>query len=327
MTLLYLDSFAHQNTARYVGVGSPSWSSSGGRVQPYSASGGNGFKRLFTPSAEIVTGFGVNPSVANGQLALVILGDAGTTTHLMVLLDGNSKISVYRGGLGNLLATGSYTYSAGVWSYLEVRATIADSGGTVKVRVNGASTDDISFVGDTRNGGTSTNIDALTLAGGPVATTDWYVCNTLGSSNNTWLGDVAVRALVPTGDGDLSGLVGSDADSIANWQLVDELPASNSDYTGSATSAAEDTYAITDLPGTVAQVFGLQVAAVMAKSDAGAASASVIARVGSTDYTSGANALSTTYAEFVDFYETNPATSAQWTVSDVNALQVGMKVA
>lgn len=121
-------------------------------------------------------------------------------------------------------------------------------------------------------------------------------------------------------------LVGSDADSINNYQLVDEHPYSGTDYTGSATTGDKDTYALTDLPAGVTTVFGVQVTGKMAKSDATVAQARYLLRSGGTDYGGTTRTLTTSFTTYSDLYETDPATGVAWTASGVNNLESGMEV-
>jgi hypothetical protein len=327
VALLYLDSFAHQTTTRYQtsNTAAGGFSSTSTRIGPWRVKAV--FKKAIPASAEVYAGIGFFWGAAGSILSF--WGDAGAVQHVTVMVNSAGKIEVRRGSTsGTLLATGATTIPSAAWFYVEAHVTISDTVGVVQVRLNGAATNEIDFTGDTRNAGTSTNIDAVDM--GTTANcseADWYICDATGTGPaNTWLGDTVVRPLVPAGDGDLSQLVGSDGNSVSNWALVDDLPASATDYVGSPTSGAEDAYALGDLPSNATAVLGVQVSATMAKSDTGAASASITARIGGTDYTTGAKTLSTTFQEFTDLLATNPATAAQWTPADVNALQVGMKV-
>jgi hypothetical protein len=337
VTLLYIDGFAHQNTNRYLAGSTVSggYFSNGisfGAPQPYYA-GSPAITRPLTASAEVYTGIRAKwQTLTSGRAILVLLGDAQATTHLTLQLNSSSQLELRRGTpAGTILATGTTVFTSGVFNYIEMHATIADSGGVCQVRINGSATNEIDFTGDTKNAGTSTNIDGVKVGdgSGQLVVTDWYIANALGSSpTNSWLGDTVVRTLAPSGDGDLSQLVGSDGNQVSNWQQVDELPPATADYNGSPTVGNEDTYALADLPSTTGvSVYGVQVCAVMAKSDAGAANGQPVLRVSSTDYTATARVLSTTYAEAVDFYEKNPATGTFFTASEVNAAQAGMKVA
>lgn len=337
MTLLYVDGFAHGQVNRWIAAGNNVIQSSGmaQTASPRTTGGYYGLgnannsdcKRAIPASAEVITGLGLYlPSL--GRTVMAIWGDTAATQHLTLLVNGSGLLELRRGtSAGTLLATGTTVISANQWRYYEMRCTIADSGGICQVRLDGAVTNEIDYVGDTRNAGTLTTIDAVSLRGLTNARyADWYICNALGSTNSGFLGDVAVRTLVPTGDGATSQLVGSDGNSVSNWQQVDELPSSGTDYNGTATVGQKDTYAITDLPAGVTSVYGVQVAALMAKSDAGAASAKPVTRVSGTDYAPDTIVLTTSYVESLKTWDLDPA-GAAWTPAKVNGMEIGMEAA
>jgi hypothetical protein len=334
VTLLYIDGFAHQSVGRYTS-GTTSFFTNGvalGAPQNYGASTANLVKAI-PAASEVFTGFRFRAAALSASTILGVLGDTQATSHLVLTLNATTGVLELRRGTngGTLLASGATAIATGAWNYIEVRSTIADSGGICQVRLNGSTSNEIDFTGDTKNAGTATTVDGLRLGSGNsnFFFADWYVVNTAGTSpTNSWLGDTVVRTLVPTGDGDLSQLTGSDGNQVSNWQQVDELPPASTDYNGSPTVGNEDTYALADLPSTTGvSVYGVQVSATIAKSDAGTANAQPVLRLSGTDYTTTARTLSTTYTEYPDLYEKNPGTSTYFTAAEVNAAQVGMKVA
>ena len=336
MTLLYLDGFAHaQSASRYVGGSGPGMTlTAAPRVAGgyYANSNQNvEFKKAITASADVIVGMGFRPnSTTANQGICSFWGDSNATQHITVRRNVSTGfIEVTRAG--TLIATGTTLCPANAWFYIEVRVTISDTVGVVQVRLNGSTVNDINFSGDTRNAGTSTNIDTIGFGNWANGSADFiadvYILNSLGTLNNTFLGDVAVRVLTPNGDGSSSVLVGSDGNSVSNWQQVDELPPAAADYNGSANAGDKDTYALSDLAANVTTVFGVQVDAVMAKSDAGTGSAKIVTRSGGTDFVPNTYGLQTSYVEYRELQETDPATSAAWTVAAANALQVGMQVA
>jgi hypothetical protein len=284
--------------------------------------------KSFTAATKVIVGFGIRTN-SNGQVSFH--GDAGLTTHITVVRNTTTGVLEIRRGTasGTLLASGTQSLANDQWNYWEVSATIADAGGEVHVRLNGQATDEVSYVGDTKNAGTATTIDRISIpnAGTSTYVSDLYILNDTGPApNNAFLGDVVVRTLSPGGDGTYSQLLGSDGNSVSNYLLVDEHPYSSTDYVGSAVVGQKDTYAMVDLPAGVATVYGLQVNGMMAKSDASSASARYILRSGGTDYTGPTRALTTTYTGYYDLYETNPATGVFWTPAGVNAVETGMEV-
>ena len=281
-----------------------------------------------TASAQITVG--VAFYVSSGAGGISIRGDAGTTIHITVLRQPESGIIEVRRGssTGTVLAQGTTLIPLNTWNYLEVQATVADAGGIVRVRLNGSSTNEINFTGDTKNAGTSTNIDQVGLFGssGTVRFDDFYVLNSTGSSNTTFLGDIRVHSLSPNNNGTYSQLTGSDGNQTDNYQLVDERPFSTTDYVGSPTVGQRDTYALADLPA-VTQIFGVQNNFIGAKSDASSGNAKSALLINSTLYYGVTRALGTSYVAYSDIYDTNPNTSTAWTDSVINGMEAGMEVA
>jgi hypothetical protein len=338
VTLLCIDGFAHANPARYA-AGAPGayTQTATPRVSgSYYCTGAvtTSIRKTIAASSETFSGIGFRAgTLAASKTLLSFYGDSAATQHISVVLSASGHLEARLGSAtGTVLSTGVATLSAGVWYYLEVRVVISDTVGVVQCRLNGSTSPDINFSGDTKNAGTSSTIDAVAFSGaaGGAATDyfcDWYIANTSGSLNNTWLGDVVVRTVVPTGDGTYSQLTGSDSDQVNNWALVDELPPSATDYAGGSTVGLKDSYALADLPASVVTVCAVQVCASLLKADAGLGSAKILTRSGSTDYTPNTYSLSTTMAEFTELKETDPATAVAWTPAGVNALEVGMEVA
>lgn len=335
MTLLFVDGFGGGDASKYGTAPAYTPQTASPRVTSgyyWSTSGANSFKtKVFTAASEVFVGIGAKTtSTSTLSWSLSFYGDSGVTQHITVQVSTGNVIEVRRGTTGGtLLATGT-TVLGTSWHYIECRVTIADSGGIVQVRLDGSTSNEINFSGDTKNAGTNTTIDAIGFGHAGSGTTtiaDFHVKNTAGSVNNTWLGDVCVRTIVPTGDGNQSGLTGSDGNSVSNWQQVDELPVSSTDYNGGTTAALSDTYGFGDLPAGVTTVYGVAVNAFWAKSDAGAASANVRTRVASTNYDGATQALTTSYVGYQEIREANPNTSAAWSASDVNGAEFGMLTA
>lgn len=287
--------------------------------------------RTVTASAQITVGAAFY-AASSSDCGISLLGDAGSTTHLSVVRTSAGTIALRRGlpGSGTILARGATLIPLATWNYLEVQATIADSGGTVKVRLNGSTVNEIDFTGDTKNGGTNTTIDQVALAtsgsGSSARFDDVYVLNSTGSSNTTFLGDIRIHTLSPNNNGTYSQLTGSDGNQTDNYQLVDELPFSTTDYVGSPTVGQRDTYALADLP-VVSQIFGLQNNFIGAKSDASSGNAKSALLINSTLYYGATRALGTSYIAYSDIYDTNPNTSTAWTGTVINGMEAGVEIA
>lgn len=317
----------------------------GSSVQTALASSGTGnrqayVQKAFPAASQVVVGFALKVvsygSSGSGAFAMNIHSDGGATAHLTLMSDPSTRLVQLRRGQpqGTVLATSTISLAAGDWNYLEMKATIADAGGTCEVRLNGATTPFMSYTGDTRNGGTSTAIDMLRIGShrDTLATTgatcvydDVYCLDSTGATNNDFIGDVRVVTLQPNAAGTDTQL--TPTGSATNFQNVDEAPYSTADYNASATVGQRDTYNLSDLPTGTTVVYGIQSNIIAAKSDVTTANAKIPIRAGGNLYYGATNALSTSYQTYTDLYQVNPDTTAAWTPGDVNSLEAGMEVA
>jgi hypothetical protein len=152
------------------------------------------------------------------------------------------------------------------------------------------------------------------------------ICDSTGSANNTYPGDIAVIRRLPNANGTYSQFTGSDGNSVNNYQQVDEAPSDTSDYNYATTSAQKDSYGVEDLPAATISVVGVRAVAKCAKSGAGLAGMSVFVRENGTDTFGPDVPLSTSFSwQGDEIREVAPSTDAAWTVSDVNSMEIGVR--
>lgn len=248
-------------------------------------------------------------------------GDAGATLHISAkIVKSEAKVYLYR---GTTVIDSADIASSASWNYLEVGGTIHDTSGTAQVYINGVEV--INFVGDTRNGGTNLTFDRVWLkCDSNSAFDDFYVCNDVGSTNNTFLGDVRVQTLVPNAAGANTDFTPTGGTNYAN---VADIPDDTGTYNTSSTVGHKDTYDFSDLVSGTGTVFGIQTNMHAKKADAGIGALKEIVVAGATTYDGNTTQLPTSTAWIGQIRETNPDTSAAWTVGDVNSLEAGAEVA
>lgn len=281
--------------------------------------------RSITPSATVYVGAAIRVPTTDGTQVLAFGADNGTFVHHNIRLTGATTLALYSGN--TLLASYTHTSAfAGNWFYFELSGTVATSGGTGIVRIDGVTV--INFTGSTKTGGTSTNIDMVRVQGdnsGGKYVDDFYICDGTGTApQNTFLGDVKVTSLVPNAAGSSTQFTPSVG---ANYTTVDELPYSATDYVSSGTSGQRDTYALTDLAATAGSVYGVQTNIIAKKTDAAPIALRPAVKSGATVYYGPNLNLSSNDNILMDTRQTNPATSASWTATEVNALEAGFEVA
>lgn len=263
----------------------------------------------------------------NGTMLMGLWGDAGATQHTMLYLNNAGVLTMGRATTS--LGTISGAITTGTWQYVEVRATLHDTTGSITVRVNGVQVGAVTNV-DTKTTGTVAAYDRLRLEAPSTATTmfdDLYICDTTGSYNNDFLGDLAVEHIRPTGD-DTAQWVGSDGNSTDNYALVDEAGAAvTTDYVGSATVGNRDLYTTAPAVRTSGTVHGVYVQATAQKSDSGTRSMALIGKEGSggSVRTGASQALTTGWLTYGQAFDRKADNSA-FSISDLNAFRVGAEV-
>lgn len=341
MALLFCDSAGHYDTANRLkkwsvatslGVVSDANSRFSGASCLYCTNAYPVLRRTLPSSyTTLIVGFafrwGGGP---NGEAMLALL-TAGGLAVLSMRAYSPGDIDVCTGAYdGPALTTITGELTAGVWSYWEVKTYIHASAGTVEVRKNGS----VVYSGTGLN---------TAYRGGSVATygigfslnqdvsseprwSDIYVCDTSGSTNNDFLGDIRVQTLLPSGNGTWSGFTGSDGNQVDNYALVDEAAPDTADYVQSFTPGDKDTYAYSNLTPTTGTVYGIQVVPYAAKTDAGTVRIVPVARLsGGTEEDGAEIYLDTTPVYYRQVLETKPG-GGSWSITDVNGAEFGVKV-
>lgn len=259
---------------------------------------------------------------------LGVASDNALTTHMNITLDNVGRVSIKRGST-NLGFINSFQVQANKWYYMELKVTLSDTVGVVQFRVDGVMRYSTSNF-DTKNAGTKTVLDGVLFSAGSSPGTmvydDLYICNGSGSTNNDFLGPIAIETKVPDGNGNSSQFVGSDADSVDNYLLVDEAAPNTSDYVESATVGNKDTYSFADLTRTTGNVLAVQPTMYAQKSDAGTRTARLIARSGGNEGLSDVKNLSVGWAAHSYPYDQDPNGNINWTISSANAAEFGYQV-
>jgi hypothetical protein len=332
MALRFTDSFDHYATALRLtkwtsSVNSPAITASGrfGSGMTNAADGNSRILRTLDAQPTWIIGAAVSFSGGFGvPFQHLTLNDAGTE-QVSVRVNASGQLIISRAG--TTLATGTTVLSVDVFNYIELKATINNSG-TAVVHLNGVL--EISFSGDTQNTANAT-ANGIQLfgngAGSTITIDDLYVCDGTGSApTNDFLGDVRIEALFPSGNGNSSQFDGSDGNSTDNYLLVDEAtPDDDTTYVQSADVGDKDTYAYTNLVTSSGSVYGIQMLPYARKTDAGSRQIVSTARLSAVETDSLAKALPDGYTYLPDIRETKPGGGA-WTITDVNNSEFGQKV-
>jgi hypothetical protein len=171
----------------------------------------------------------------------------------------------------------------------------------------------------------SSSIDAVVLSSDGSFSTqriydDLYMTNTA-----TRVGERRIDVLRPSADTAQKDWTPSTGTN--NSALVDDTTFNDdTDYVSASTVGNKDLYDIGNLGFTPAAITALQVTYRARKDDATTREIRANVKSGSTTANGATKGMTTSYQTFFDIYETDPATSAAWTTSAVNALQIGPEV-
>lgn len=274
------------------------------------------------------------PTSAQAQLIQLI---DNATIQIDVRVNTDGTISVTRNGTVLGTTTSSWI-NPNTYTHLEFKGKIDPSVGTYEVKVNGVSR----LSGTGANTRATANSYATTIRMGLVSNSDlnggvhvvdyddiivWDTQANDAAGNpdiSNFIGDCRLSWLLPTGAGATTAFT---PDSGSNYARVNEATPDITSYVESSTIGHTDTYAMGDLSAAASSVKSVAVVQYARKTDAGSRQMAAVLRSGGTDYAHATGVdLNDSYLYSFRNWGTNPNTVTTWTVSDVNALEVGQKV-
>lgn len=212
----------------------------------------------------------------------------------------------------------------GSTNYLEWSVTLAGAASVIEFRVNNqvvATTPAVTLAS-----GSGLRTQGGIYFCGSVKFSNGYATDTIGTVNNTYIGDVLVIDLVATGPGSKTDFVAHGAAS--NWQVATTTPPVPATiYNESGTVGASDLFTHAALPDGTTAVLAVAVRMDMQKSSAGPRTMTATLLSNATTAQGAVLFPSTTPQSFGNIYDVDPATNQPWTVAAVNAVQYGYTIA
>jgi hypothetical protein len=336
MALRFIDSFNHYNTSTVPAK----WNISQSFATPTIVTGrnGNGLRlvgsffansyvyKVLDNQTTYMIGVAINLTVGTaGAQGLLAVWD-GLTRQVGVRVNNSSKLEIEKNG--TVLATSSGSWVNG-WNYVEIKTFFNTGSGSCIVRVNGNVF--VTYSGNISQSGVN--------QGNKISIGDWvgnnnqadtiwddlYVCDGTGSVNNDFLGDIVVEALYPNGAGSYTQFTPVGAG--ANYNAVNQtVPDGDTTYNYDNTVGNRDSFTFSDFSQGVLSVFGVQSVLDARKQGSGTRSVGPFFRASTTNYDQTAAVINDTYSFYVVMNELNPATTALWTESEVNAIEAGYRI-
>jgi hypothetical protein len=220
-------------------------------------------------------------------------------------------------GTFQTIATYPWT-ETNAWGYVECAGIGIDTGNAeVQWRVNGVQ----------QTGATGLTIRSVSdrfsrvFVGQGVAHSGDYYFDDIYVDDAGFLGPVNVVRLAPDGDGTDTGFTASGTGN--TFAEVDEVPHDSDTTYRRATTVTQFTSTVANLPAGTQDIKAVK--AVIVSRDEGSTSARIRSRLrsGSTIDETTAMRPNTTYIGISKIYDTDPNTSTAWTLSAVNAIEVG----
>jgi hypothetical protein len=329
MAVIHWDSFDNgvpSGSGYYVATGGRQASAAGqdGNCWDTYNSLGNGMARVATGTLSTIYvhfAFKLSWSGNYGDAIICRIQDGAGTDQCRLRMNNSTRtISLLRAD-GTVLATSTSAVSHSSWTFIALKLTVNNTTGAYDLRINGVSEASATGV-DTQNTG---NAQLTHVEIGTDNSMDSHYFDNYVLDDAQFLGTPRILNSLPDGAGNTTGMTASTG---SNHTCVDESGAHNSDtdYVSSNVSGTKDTYAMADPTLPSGTIVGVGVTT-WAKYNTTPCNMYNVVRSGGADYDGSLKTLASTYGPHRTFHATDPATSAAWTSSNVNAMEVGQKQA
>ena len=259
--------------------------------------------------------------------------DAANAVQVSIGLQTTGIIDVYRGTLsGTLLGASAYpVVTAEAYQHIEAVVFFSQTVGTVEVRVNGVTVVSLSGL-DTVSSGlvecSQVSIGGAFSASGVGSQIhfidDVFCYDDTGSFNNTFLGDRRVLTLFPNAD-----TIQADWTPVGSgtgFGAIDEAsPDGDTTYISAGipdSNGIVSEFGMENLPAGVSAISGVVLVNMSRKTEAGIANVQMSVISGASETAGTDQPMTEIYTYRQDVFETDPASAAPFTVSEVDALLI-----
>lgn len=275
--------------------------------------GGKDMTRLVPATRDIVFGMAFWRESFSREGPVKILSFRGPTgvEEFALLANEVGQLSL----LGGVANSGVNRIDPGVWHYIEVAIHVDPLAGTCKVRLDGELI--IDYAGNTGD----TDIERIAVVGIPVdrVRIDDIVCD---YNSTEFIGEGRILQLPITANDAVQWTPSAGA----NWENIDESQADTTTFNTSTTPGHRDIFLHGALGFVPERIYGVQVVTCSRKDEAGTRVTKNILKSGASEVLGEANYQTESWRYYRDFFATDPATSAEWTVAGVNATKVGYEL-
>ena len=352
MALLFIDGFDHYDPQAVDSFGDP-WLArgkaaylspqatriNGRRPSSYALRlpeglGGGYVKNLDATKTSLIVGAAIRVvPYQNTYTEPLLLGvrDANSQVAHLVKIGEDGRLKLYRWqyGYDQLISVSVASAPARGWHYIELQVTQGTSNGILSVRINGIMAIQMTAQNTIQGGGQLLTAFVGAVPGQNCPLTidvdDFYIADTSGTINNTFLGDVRVDALQAQADGSLNQWTASPVGTAA-WEAVsdeDEVTAINAPNVGLRQSFDVEPLPVIATPA----IYGVQLTMLARKTDAGLGKVKGLVVSGAQSAVSTDIILQEQLAWQSTLFERNPNGNVQWTEAAFNTAEFGVESA
>jgi hypothetical protein len=274
--------------------------------------GATGITRILPLANEYYVAFKLKvTSAADNQKLIAFYNN--TTLLGKLEVPNTTPLKVYRNT--TLIGTGSTTLTTNIVYRIEVRYKPDTTLGIFQVKVNGIL--EIDYSGDS---GTTTQINKITIK---ESNSNVIRIGDVVIDDAVWPGNTKIQVFVPAGIGSSSQWTPSTGD---NYECVNEIPPSETDYVESNTVGHLDLYAASNPAIGSCEIKCVQIQALAVTEGAPTPTSIQLAlRSGGSNYFSASQVVPSSSTQLAAIWETDPATDDPWIDGGVNALEIGVK--
>ncbi len=275
-----------------------------------------------------------NSPASSSNSSMFLTFQDGSNSQCTIAWKGDGSISLYSGSItGTLITNIAANFPINQWLSFQFKVVIDPTVGSVQMRQNGSIAYSVNTSGiNTRAGSTNSYSNTVILgfnfnSSCFFTVDDFILCNSSGSTMNTWLGDLRAIQQSPATSIQSQFTIGGTSIGAANWnQVADKIEDGDTSYVYSSTVGNEDIYGMSSI-ATSYNVVGVNYLAYLKKSDSGPRTVALSLNANSSGdvvQTSISN-FGESYAYYSTFSTTDP-TGAAWTPITINNAQVGIKI-
>lgn len=266
--------------------------------------------------------------VANNNARLFEFRDAANVAQVTIMAQSTGVIEVFRGvSTTSLGVSASPAVVAEAYQHVECVVFFSQTVGTVEVRVNGVTVVSLSGIDTVATSLVECSQVAVGRSGSAssiIDTDDVFCYDDTGSFNNTFIGDRRVLTLFP--DANTIQADWTAVGAATGYECIDEAsPDGDTTYITAAAPGSPgpiSEFGIQNLPAGISAISAVVVVEMARKTEAGVANTQWSVISGASETAGADKPMTEIYTYRQDIFETDPASAAPFTPSEVDALQI-----